>query len=263
MFEFETKRSVFGNMEYPIILCEDNPEQLANLTSIINDFNMFHPNQYKLAFKSSDPHAIEDYIKDNSIEKGVYFLDIDLGSDINGIDLAQWVRNHDISGKIIFVTTHTEMAPLTLQRQVEPLGFITKDMGYEQMRIEIVDTLNLAYERIEKKALENDKMYSFSIGNQVLNFEEKKIIYITSSDKAHRVILVTQDGQYEFFDNIANLEKETGLLKVSRSLLVNPKNIERVDYKMRVIYFKNDDEEVFSLSKTKALKQALLNENEE
>ena len=46
-------------MEYPIILCEDNPEQLANLTSIINDFNMFHPNQYKLAFKSSDPHAIE------------------------------------------------------------------------------------------------------------------------------------------------------------------------------------------------------------
>ena len=45
-------------MEYPIILCEDNPEQLANLTSIINDFNMFHPNQYKLAFKSSDPHAI-------------------------------------------------------------------------------------------------------------------------------------------------------------------------------------------------------------
>ena len=206
MFEFETKRSVFGNMEYPIILCEDNPEQLANLTSIINDFNMFHPNQYKLAFKSSDPHAIEEYIKENSVEKGVYFLDIDLGSDINGIDLAQWVRNHDISGKIIFITTHTEMAPLTLQRQVEPLGFITKDMGYEQMRIEIVDTLNLAYERIEKKALENDKMYSFSIGNQVLNFEEKKIIYITSSDKAHRVILVTQDGQYEFFDNIANLE---------------------------------------------------------
>lgn len=248
-------------MEYPIILCEDDPEQLVNLTSIINDFNVFHPNQYKLAFKSSDPHAIKNYIKENSIEKGVYFFDIDLGTDINGIDLAQWVRNYDVSGKIVFLTTHTEMAPLTLQRQVEPLGFIIKDIGYEQMRVKISNTLNLAYERIEKKALKDDKMYSFSIGNQVLNFEEKKIIYIISSDKAHRVILVTQNGRYEFFNNIAKLEKQTGLLKVSRSLLVNQKNIEWINYKTRIIHFNNGDEEVFSLSKTKALKQAMLNEN--
>lgn len=245
-------------MKYPIILCEDSPQQLANLKETIKDYMLFHDNQFELAFSSANPHEIQTFIEEHQIQKGIYFLDIDLSSDMNGIDLAQWIRNYDVGAKIIFVTTHTEMAPMTLKRQVEALGFITKD-EYDKMRSEIFQNLELAYQRIEQTALEDENLnvYSFKIGNETLNFNEKDIILIESSDKAHRVNLITKDGQYEFFDNIGNLEKETNLIKVSRSLLINPQNIERIDFKMRIIYFNNEMQRPFSMSKTKALRQAI------
>lgn len=245
-------------MKYPIILCEDSPQQLANLKETIKDYMLFHDNQFELAFSSANPHEIQTFIEEHQIQKGIYFLDIDLSSDMNGIDLAQWIRNYDVGAKIIFVTTHTEMAPMTLKRQVEALGFITKD-EYDKMRSEIFQNLELAYQRIEQTALEDENLnvYSFKIGNETLNFNEKDIVLIESSDKAHRVNLITKDGQYEFFDNIGNLEKETNLIKVSRSLLINPQNIERIDFKMRIIYFNNEMQRPFSMSKTKALRQAI------
>lgn len=245
-------------MKYPIILCEDSPQQLANLKETIKDYMLFHDNQFELAFSSANPHEIQAFIEEHQIQKGIYFLDIDLSSDMNGIDLAQWIRNYDVGAKIIFVTTHTEMAPMTLKRQVEALGFITKD-EYDKMRSEIFQNLELAYQRIEQTALEDENLnvYSFKIGNETLNFNEKDIILIESSDKAHRVNLITKDGQYEFFDNIGNLEKETNLIKVSRSLLINSQNIERIDFKMRIIYFNNEMQRPFSMSKTKALRQAI------
>lgn len=245
-------------MKYPIILCEDSPQQLANLKETIKDYMLFHDNQFELAFSSANPHEIQTFIEEHQIQKGIYFLDIDLSSDMNGIDLAQWIKNYDVGAKIIFVTTHTEMAPMTLIRQVEALGFITKD-EYDKMRSEIFQNLELAYQRIEQTALEDENLnvYSFKIGNETLNFNEKDIILIESSDKAHRVNLITKDGQYEFFDNIGNLEKETNLIKVSRSLLINPQNIERIDFKMRIIYFNNEMQRPFSMSKTKALRQAI------
>ena len=245
-------------MKYPIILCEDSPQQLANLKETIKDYMLFHDNQFELAFSSANPHEIQTFIEEHQIQKGIYFLDIDLSSDMNGIDLAQWIRKYDVGAKIIFVTTHTEMAPMTLKRQVEALGFITKD-EYDKMRSEIFQNLELAYQRIEQTALEDENLnvYSFKIGNETLNFNEKDIILIESSDKAHRVNLITKDGQYEFFDNIGNLEKETNLIKVSRSLLINPQNIERIDFKMRIIYFNNEMQRPFSMSKTKVLRQAI------
>ena len=245
-------------MKYPIILCEDSPQQLKYLSETIKDYLLFHENQFELSFSSSDPYKIKDFVKENEIQKGIYFLDIDLSSNINGIDLAQWIRDNDVTSKIIFVTTHTEMAPLTLKRQVEALGFITKD-EQDQMRDEIFENLKLAFQRMEQTTLEDENVnvYSFKVGNETLNFQEKEIILIESSDKAHRVILVSKNGQYEFFNNISKIEEETNFLKVSRSLLVNPQNIEKVDYRNRLIKFINGIERTFSISKVKTLKQRL------
>ena len=250
-------------MRYPIILCEDSPQQLDKLTETIQNYILFHENQFKLEYSSNNPHDIQNYIEENDIQKGIYFLDIDLSSDINGIDLSQWIRNYDVMAKIIFVTTHTEMAPLTLKRQVEALGFITKD-EYEQMRDEIFQNLKLAYQRMEQTALEDEsaKTLAFKIGSETLNFEVKDIILIESSDRAHRVKLITKNGEFEFFNNLNKLEEQTKFLKVSRSLLINLQNIQKVDYKLRVIYFVNNCQRPFSLSKVKVLKKALQDKNE-
>lgn len=58
-----------------------------------------------------------EYINEYNIQGGTYYLDIDLGQEMNGIDLADKIRTIDVTGKFTFITTHEEMAPLTLKRK--------------------------------------------------------------------------------------------------------------------------------------------------
>lgn len=62
---------------------------------------------------TEDPYEFIEYIKENTAS-GIYFLDVDLKSDINGIQLAEQIREYDPRGFIVFITTHAEMSYLTL-----------------------------------------------------------------------------------------------------------------------------------------------------
>ena len=60
-------------------------------------------------------------------EVGIYFLDIDLKTDMTGLTLAQEIRKYDPRGFIIFITTHSEMSYMTFIYKLEALDFILKD----------------------------------------------------------------------------------------------------------------------------------------
>ena len=72
------------------------------------------------------PHELLNLLPDQP-ENAVYFLDIHLHSDMDGIELASAIRQKDPRAFIIFTTTHSEMAMTTFRYQVEPLGFLIKD----------------------------------------------------------------------------------------------------------------------------------------
>nr|WP_235032807.1 hypothetical protein [Enterococcus sp. CSURQ0835] len=54
---------------------------------------------------------------------------------MNGIDLAEEIREKDVQAKIIFITTHDELIPLTIQHHIKALGFVTKDSVFNQLTI--------------------------------------------------------------------------------------------------------------------------------
>ena len=110
----------------PIYLCEDDKNQLDLLASTIEKYIFIQGYDMEIVCRAASPHALLSALAPKA-ETAVYFLDIQLGSDMDGIELAAKIRKNDPRAFIIFTTTHSEMAMTTFRYQVEPLDFLVKD----------------------------------------------------------------------------------------------------------------------------------------
>ena len=122
-----------------IYICEDNKKQLSLFTGYIRDALLIENLDMQIVLASSDPDEILEGMKASS-NMGVFFLDIDLKSRINGLTLAQEIRKLQPRCFIIFITSHSEMGFLTFQYKVEPLDFIIKS-STEDIKRKIHDCL--------------------------------------------------------------------------------------------------------------------------
>ena len=59
---------------HSIIICEDNQEQLAYLSMLVQNYIQFHKNQFRLAYEGTDPQITLNYIQK---EKQVKWLAIE------------------------------------------------------------------------------------------------------------------------------------------------------------------------------------------
>ena len=109
-----------------IFVCEDNAAQRQTIVQTIQNTILIEELDMQLVLNTGDPYVLLEKIK-NSQNTGIYFLDIDLGSDINGMKLAQLIRLYDPRGFIIFITAHSELSYMTFQYQVEAMDFVLKD----------------------------------------------------------------------------------------------------------------------------------------
>ena len=107
-----------------IIICEDNTTQRKNLETIIeNEVRSAH---IRIALSTNNPNEVIQYVQDSKSQNFIYFLDIDLQSNINGLELSKILRQHDPMGYIVFLTSHAELTLLTFQYKVRAMDFIIK-----------------------------------------------------------------------------------------------------------------------------------------
>lgn len=245
-------------MTYPIILCEDQIVQLNQLETIVQNYILFHTDLFKIQLKTQSPLEVLKYLEKFKTKQGTYFLDIDLASSLDGIDLAERIRASDVQSKIIFVTTHDEMMPLMLRRRVEALGFVTKDQPLDDYRAEIVELLTLAQQRIDATRESQSQAFTFSIGSQTFSIDKQEIALIEPSGLPHRVLLNTKNGHYEFYGNLNELgEKYPYLSRINRNCLANLNNMTEVDFKSREIHFGAELSRRFARGKANKIKEQL------
>ncbi len=77
-----------------IFVCEDNAVQRQTIVQSIQNTVLIEELDMQLVLDTDDPYVLLEKIR-NSRNTGIYFLDIDLGSDINGMKLAQLIRLYD------------------------------------------------------------------------------------------------------------------------------------------------------------------------
>ncbi len=236
----------------PVFICEDDTTQLNHLDRVIRNHIMINDMFLSLRLSSTDPYDIIAYFNRNEVSNGVYFLDIDLGTSIDGISLGEIIREKDPLGKIIFITTHDELAPLTLERKVEPLGYIIKDK--DDIKKQVIECLDTSYKRYINTLGRQNKIITFSIAKKIFNVDLDTVIFIEPSVTAHKLVLYTDNGQYEFYGKINDYEKEhPELFRCHKAFLINPNKVESIDFKKREIYFSQELSCFFSAVKRKKI----------
>lgn len=225
-----------------VIVCEDNEEQRKRITNFIEDSIMIENLDMEIALSAEDPAEIIEYLKNNEVS-GLYFLDVDLQSDMNGIKLAEAIREYDPRGFIVFVTTHAEMSYLTFIYKVEAMDYIIKD-NYETIKERIHQCILNAHKKYSSKATELQKNFTIKVEDKIISIEYNKILFFETSNVIHKVVLHAIDRQIEFYSKMKEIEEklDSRFYRCHRSFLVNKDNIKEIDKNNRVIHMVNGQE---------------------
>jgi two-component system response regulator AgrA len=239
-----------------IFICEDNNKQRDRFIKLVEDIIMIENLDMKLALSTENPNDILDYLSNNE-GTGLYFLDIDLKSTINGIQLAEKIREFDPRGFIVFITTHAEMSYLTFIYKVEAMDYIIKD-NYDNIRERIHQCITNANTKYSSKTTELQKNFTIKVDDKIINVEYDKILFFETSKNIHKVVLHAENRQVEFYSQMKEIEDKLGddiFYRCHKSFIVNKNKIKEIDVKNRIAYMSNGDECLISTRLIKGLTQ--------
>lgn len=245
---------------FPILICEDNVVHLDQISTIIKHYLMMNENNYIISFLSQDPYQIIEYLKENKPRKGIYFIDVDLQSDINGLELARNIRNKDIEGKIIFITSDQTAAKESFRYSVEALGFIEKTADLNYLREEICKSLRTALDRqIQVNEIKKEH-FSFTYAGETYHFNLDEVILLETSDTPHKLKLYTVDSLFEFSGAINHFEdRYPKFIRINRYALINPEHISFFNSTSKELILNNQFTHYVSHRKTKKVNEYLKN----
>jgi two-component system response regulator AgrA len=125
-----------------IYIVEDNEAILSQLKEIVAGYRARNALDFEIRTIGDQFGDIPDSLEIDPTAINIYFLDIILGSNANGLKAAQKIRSRDIRGYIIFVTSHMEFAFPAIQYKIRALDYILKsDEDLEGKVCQCLDTI--------------------------------------------------------------------------------------------------------------------------
>jgi two-component system response regulator AgrA len=204
---------------------------------------------------TTSPDDVLNYLKRNKGVSGLYFLDLDLGCDMDGIRLAEKIRVYDPWGAIVFITADAEAYKLTFEYKIEAMDYIVKDNSIIESRIcNCLQNANAKF--TNKDAALNDRFIvkinrdaSDFLGSfkpskdSIISMDSKRIMYFeTSADIKNSIIIYTTDGSLEFRGSLSKIDKQldkSRFYRCQRNIIVNLENIVAVDSARLTVLFEN------------------------
>jgi len=226
-----------------IFICEDDPAQLKGIEKIVNKQIVENNYSMELALSVGGPTDVLDYLDAHPNNNGLYFLDVDLGHELNGIELGAKIRELDVFATIVFITTHEELAYLTFQYKVEAMEYIVKDNTPEYIRSKVAECMQVAYQRYLDGKSSQGKYFTVETSDQCINIPYNDILFFeTHSIVRHKVILHMESGKIEFRGFINDIAKIDPMFQLChKSFVVNTQKIKSIDKVSRELKLTNGD----------------------
>ncbi|WP_209702043.1 LytR/AlgR family response regulator transcription factor [Clostridium algifaecis] len=224
-----------------IIICEDNNIQRKQIETIIMKEINNSEISLRIALSTSSSDEVLKYIITSKDKNFIYFLDVELDVDINGIELATIIRKYDLKGYIIFVTSHPELTLLTFKYKVQAMDYILK-FNKKELETRIIDCLRLAYNNFKKINIIEKEYITLDIGSEIVNFNPDEILFFETY-KDHKIRLHMFNESIEFYCSLNKIQLllPEYFYKCHRSYIVNVRNIKSIDKNNLIIYMNNDD----------------------
>lgn len=223
-----------------IYLCDDEPVWIEQMERAVSDFMVGSDWALNIVCKATEPHEVLDCLSRHQTSGGIYFLDIDLRSEINGIELGARIRERDSEAILIFITTHDELVMDTFRLKLQATDYIIKDSG--SLRSQISETLRIVESRYDHSSrrltasrvrLEADGSYHFII---------KDDIYFVESEKnQHKLLVHLRSEVFTLSMPLKDVAELLGddFIFCRRGCLINPLHVTKVNRSAREIVFDN------------------------
>lgn len=242
-----------------IYICEDNQKQLNLFEKYISNSIMIEGLDMKIALATADPHNLLSEIL-TAENVGLFFLDIDLKSDINGLALAQRIRQIQPRCFIIFITSHSEMSFLTFQYKVEALDFIIKDTS-DHIKSKIHECLLDVENKYTSLNNTINRTFKINQNDRYITIDYDDIIFFETSGNIHKVLLHARKRIIEFSGQLKDIEKQLDyrFYRCHRSYIINKDNISEINFNSLTVYMNNGESCPVSVRLKKGLKKTIPN----
>ncbi|MFC3932194.1 LytTR family transcriptional regulator DNA-binding domain-containing protein [Streptococcus dentapri] len=236
-----------------IFILEDNLIQQTRIKTLVTEILREEGLSARQLEVSSKPQNLLETI----VEKGnhqLFLLDIDIkGETKKGLETAADIRSIDPAAVIVFVTTHSEFAPISFKYKVSALDFIDKTVSDEDFKEELREAITYTANNMHRTE-EVDEVFTFESAQARVQLPFKDIYYFATSPTPHKVMLMTKTERLEFYGSLSEIAAvNSRLFSCHRSFLINLDNISRVDKVELLVYFDNGDACPVSRLKMKSL----------
>ena len=210
-----------------IFIFEDDILQAQNMKKIIEEICLKHQIPYDFIETTSRSEQLLNKIP-LTTQIPIYFLDIEIKNENHkGLLVAQEIRKVDSSGIIVFVTTHSELAPISYQYMVSALTFIDKGLPYEK-RVQLIEQCLKYYADINLSQTERDD-FVIDHAQAMVRVPFSTVEYIMT-DVPHRLSLVTEKQVINFYGTLKEVEAlDDRLLRCHQSYVVNKGQVKMYD----------------------------------
>ena len=225
-----------------IYICEDNEEQLAFVSAFVSDYCEMGNLDACIALASKSPMEILKHYECGN-NPALFILDIDLKSEMDGIELACRVRENDKTDKkrfIVFLTTHSEMTLLTFKYKVEALDFIIKDNAGSIKR-KLGECIDVALKR--HIANGNTKTLRITVDDKIVFMDMDEIISIETTHVRHKLRLHTKNRAIEFNSELKAIgERLDGrFIRCHKSYIINKDKIAAINKNEKTVTMVNNN----------------------
>lgn len=215
-----------------IFICEDDKDQRRKLEESILSILQTEDIGGEVALSTDSAEEIVKYVSDFK-DRGLYFLDIDIGGDVNGIQLAKQINKIDTKAIIVIITSHKDMSHLTFKYHIGAIDYIIKG-DFKEVNKRIRECILVAKEKI-KNELEKDCFFIDKV-DKIEKIKYEDILYFETCKK--RFIALRTDNSYiEFSGTLKELESQLDdrFIRCHKSYIINKSKVKSIDKKQRII----------------------------
>ena len=208
------------------VVCDDNLNILNKFTKMLE--SIFLKNNYDatVAFQSTNANSILQFVTSNKTD--VLILDINLKSNITGLQLAEKVRETNKNCYIIFTTGHLEYAIVAYK--LKTFDYLPKPITYERLEdtvVRLLEDINGLPKRYIK------------IDNKNTLIDENEINYIKRDGM--KLVFHTDNKNYETYTSLSKIQENlpNNFVRCHKSYVANVNKIVNVEPISNTLFFAN------------------------
>lgn len=223
-----------------IYLCDDDLSWLQRIEHAVERFQVKSDWNLTIVCRTQSPRQLLSTLEYRKTSSGIYFLDMEYKTEMNGLTLGKEIRKLDRDAFLIYVTVHKDMALETFRLKLLALDFIIKDS--ENFQDRVCQTLEYIAQKLARGNADGESL-KLSIGSSYSFFPKNDIYFIESVKNSHHIELHTISGIHRYPATIrechAKLQEDFFLCR--KGCLVNLRHVRSADRPARTLLLDNGE----------------------